>query len=140
MVEKALELDEVPVGAVVFDPADNRIVASAHNLTRTGCDASAHAEVMAIRRAGAAVGRSRLDGLALYVTLEPCAMCAGAIAHSGLSRLFYGAADEKMGAVANGVRYLDHPSSHHKIAVQGGIEAEKAAKILQDFFKGKRKK
>ncbi len=139
LIDKALELDEIPVAAVIFNPQNMQIIASGHNMTYTLCDASAHAEIVAIRKAGEVIKRPRLDGLAMYVTLEPCAMCAGAIAHSSLSELYFGAYDEKGGAIENGIRYFEQPQALHKIKVQGGIEKEKSSEILKKFFKDKRK-
>ncbi len=139
LIDKALELNEIPVAAIIFDPQNYQIIAKSCNMTYTLKDASAHAEIVAIREAGKAMDCPRLDGLAMYVTLEPCAMCAGAIAHSGLSYLFFGAYDIKGGAVENGVRFFNHSSALHKISVQGGIEQEKSANILKSFFKEKRK-
>ncbi len=139
LIEKAIELDEVPVSAVIFEPETGKIIASAHNRTYIDNDASAHAEIVAIREAGKILQTSRLDGLAIYVTLEPCTMCAGAIAHSSLSWLYFGAYDEKGGAIENGIRFFEQPSAHHKISICGGIEQEKSSQILKDFFKSKRK-
>ncbi len=138
-INKALEIDEIPVAAVIFNPETFEIIASAHNKTYSNNDASAHAEIVAIRIAGEKLQTPRLDGLAMFVTLEPCAMCAGAIGHSSLSYLYFGAYDEKGGAIENGVKYFENPSSLHKIEIKGGIEKDKFSQILKDFFKGKRK-
>ncbi len=139
-INKALELDEIPVAAVIFNPTTFEIITSAHNMTYANCDASGHAEIVAIRKAGEILNSPRLDGLAIYVTLEPCTMCAGAIAHSSLSELYFGAYDEKGGAIENGIKFFNQPCALHKIKIQGGIEKEKSSQILKNFFKGKRKK
>ncbi|MGB7319208.1 MAG: nucleoside deaminase [Planktotalea sp.] len=127
---------EVPVGAVVVK--DGVIVGRGRNATRTGCDPSAHAEIMAIRAACAALGQERLPNCDLYVTLEPCAMCAGAIAHARIARLYFGAADPKSGGVTVGARVFEQSQSHHAPEVYDGINAAAAASLLQDFFARKR--
>ncbi|MGS4944589.1 nucleoside deaminase [Meridianimarinicoccus sp. RP-17] len=129
---------EVPVGAVVVDPA-GRIVARVGNRMRETGDPTAHAEMLAIRAACAALGRDRLTGCALYVTLEPCAMCAGAIAAARVARLYYGAADPKSGGVAQGARVFDRAQCHHRPEVYDGIGAAAAGALLQDFFAGMRR-
>ncbi len=128
---------EVPVGAVVVDPA-GRVVAQAGNRTRELADPTAHAEMLAIRAACVAAGSERLAGHALYVTLEPCAMCAAAIAAARIARLCYGAADPKSGGVAHGARVFSHPQAHHVPDVYDGIGAEEAAALLRDFFAARR--
>jgi len=128
---------EVPVGAVVVDPG-GRVVASAGNRTRELADPSAHAEMLAIREACAAAGSERLPGHALYVTLEPCAMCAAVIAAARISRLVYGAADPKSGGVAHGARVFAHPQAHHMPEVVDGIAEADAAGLLRDFFGARR--
>lgn len=127
---------EVPVGAVVVK--DGVVVASAHNLTRTLPDPTAHAELLAIRRAAEALGQERLDGCDLYVTLEPCAMCAGAIAHARIARLYYGASDPKGGGVEHGSRVFEQAQCHHRPEVYGGIGETDAAGLLREFFAGRR--
>ena len=134
----ALKMGEIPVGAVVFNPSDNAIISSAHNIVYCGNDATAHAEIIAIRKACEVLKTARLDGLAMYVTLEPCIMCAGAIASCGISRLYYGAYDAKMGAVDHGLQAFNCPSCHHKIEVYGGIAEQEAAKLMVDYFKERR--
>ncbi len=124
---------EVPVGAVIVAP-DGRVVAAAGNRTRELNDPTAHAELLAIRAACAALGAERLEGHDLYVTLEPCPMCAAAISFARLRRLYYGAADPKSGGVAQGARVFDHPQCHHRPEVYDGIGAEGAAALLKDFF------
>lgn len=128
---------EVPVGAVVVSP-EGRVVARAGNRTRERADPTAHAELLALREACAAVGSERLPGHDLYVTLEPCPMCASAISQARIARLYYGAADPKSGGVAQGPRVFAHPQSHHVPEVYDGIGAEAAAELLRDFFAGRR--
>ena len=128
---------EVPVGAVAVDPA-GREVARAGNRTRELGDPTAHAEILALRAACAAAGSERLPGHALYVTLEPCAMCAQAIAFARIARLYYGASDPKSGGVAHGARVFTHPQAHHVPEIYPGIAEEEAAALLRDFFAGRR--
>ena len=124
---------EVPVGAVVVGPGGG-IIAAAGNETRAQNDPTAHAEVLAIRAACAQLGQERLAGAVLYVTLEPCAMCAGAISHARIGRVVYGASDPKSGGTDHGARVFDHPQCHHKPEVVGGISQATCAKLLKDFF------
>lgn len=128
---------EVPVGAVVVAP-DGRVVAAAGNRTRELNDPTAHAEVLAIRAACAAAGAERLPGHDLYVTLEPCPMCAAAISFARIGRLYYGAEDPKSGGVAHGARVFAHPQCHHAPEVYDGIGADAAARLLKGFFAGRR--
>ncbi|MCU9848797.1 nucleoside deaminase [Defluviimonas sp. WL0024] len=128
---------EVPVGAVIVAP-DGRIVAAAGNRTRELNDPTAHAEMLALRAACAAAGSERLPGHDLYVTLEPCPMCAAAISFARIGRLYYGAEDPKSGGVAHGARVYAHPQCHHVPEVYDGIGAEPAARLLQEFFAGRR--
>ena len=128
---------EVPVGAVVVAP-DGRIVARAGNRTRELNDPTAHAEVLALRAACAAAGSERLPGHDLYVTLEPCPMCAAAISFARIGRLYYGAEDPKSGGVAHGARVFAHPQCHHAPEVYEGIGADEAAELLREFFGRKR--
>jgi len=127
---------EVPVGAVVV--LDGRIIATAANAPRGRHDPTAHAEMLAIRAAAAAIGDDRLSDCDLWVTLEPCAMCAGAIAHARIARLYYGASDPKGGAVEHGPRLFAQPTVHHRPEVYSGIGESEAAALLRDFFAGKR--
>jgi tRNA(adenine34) deaminase len=127
---------EVPVGAVVTRGGE--VVAVVANRMRELGDPTAHAEMEAIRAALAALGTGRLDGCDLWVTLEPCAMCAGAIAHARIDRLYYGAADEKGGAVAHGPRFFTQPTCHHRPEVYGGIGETESAGLLKAFFAGRR--
>lgn len=128
---------EVPVGAVVLDPA-GRVVAQAGNRTRELSDPTAHAEILAIRAACAAAGTDRLPGHALWVTLEPCPMCAAALAFARIARLYYGAADPKSGGVGQGPRIFAHPQCHHRPEVFDGIAEAEAAALLRDFFAARR--
>ncbi len=128
---------EVPVGAVLVDPAGT-VIATATNRTRRDSDPTAHAEMLAIREAAARLGNERLEGCALWVTLEPCAMCAGAISHARIGRLYYGAADPKGGAIEHGPRLFGQPTIHHRPEVYGGIGEQEAAALLRDFFSARR--
>ena len=132
----ARDADEVPVGAVIV--RDGAVVARAGNRTLRDRDPTAHAEMLAIRAAAAALGSERLTDCDLYVTLEPCAMCAAAISFARIRRLYYGAGDPKGGAVENGVRYFTSPTCHHRPEVYGGIAESEAAALLKDFFKSRR--
>ncbi|AUC53065.1 tRNA-specific adenosine deaminase [Sagittula sp. P11] len=128
---------EVPVGAVVVAPS-GEVVARAGNRTRELSDPTAHAEVLALRAACAAAGSDRLPGHDLYVTLEPCPMCAAAISFARVARLYYGAADPKSGGVAQGPRVFSHPQCHHVPEVYDGIGAEAASALLTGFFRERR--
>ncbi len=128
---------EVPVGAVVVAPG-GRVVAAAGNRTRELADPTAHAEILALRAACAAAGSERLPGHDLYVTLEPCPMCAAAISFARIARLYYGAADPKSGGVAHGARVFAHPQCHHLPEVYDGIAAEASAALLTRFFRDRR--
>lgn len=126
----------VPVAAIVV--REGRIIASAIN-GAPGChDPTAHAEILAIRRAASALARDRLDGCDLWVTLEPCAMCAGAIAHARIARLYYGAEDVKGGAVAHGPRFFNQPVCHHRTEIYGGIGGTQSSALLRNFFAARR--
>ena len=128
----AAERGEVPVGAVVV--RDGEIVAAAGNRTRELCDPTAHAEVLAIREACRLAGSERLPGYDLYVTLEPCPICAGTISAARIARLYYGAADPKSGGVAHGARVFRHKQCHHAPEVYDGINAPEAEALLKTFF------
>ena len=128
---------EVPVGAVIVAPS-GAVVARAGNRTRELCDPTAHAEIVALRAACAAAGSERLPGHVLWVTLEPCAMCAAAIAAARIARLVYGAADPKSGGVAHGARVFDHPQAHHRPEILSGIGEGAAEALLRAFFAGLR--
>jgi tRNA(adenine34) deaminase len=134
--QMAAAAGEVPVGAVITHGGS--IIARGHNRPRRDHDPSAHAEIVAIRAAAAALGSERLNDCTLYVTLEPCAMCAGAIAHARIERLVYAASDPKGGAVEHGPRLFAQPTVHHRPEVVSGICAEEAAGLLTDFFEARR--
>jgi tRNA(adenine34) deaminase len=134
--QRALELGEVPVGAVVI--FEGRIVGRGFNRNITDCDPSAHAEIVALREAGKAVGNHRLSDCELFVTIEPCAMCSGAIVHARIRRLIYGADDPKAGAVHSALRVLNHPGLNHRVAVRQGVLAGQCAALLQEFFRLRR--
>jgi tRNA(adenine34) deaminase len=127
---------EVPVGCVIV--RGGAVVARAGNRTLADADPTAHAELLAIRQAAAALGSDRLTECDLYVTLEPCAMCAAAIAFARIRRLYYGAADAKGGAVENGVRFFASPTCHHRPEIYGGMAEAEASALLKEFFKERR--
>jgi tRNA(adenine34) deaminase len=129
---------EVPVGAVLVDGSTGEVVATAGNRTRELADPTAHAEMVVLREAAAKLGAPRLPGCDLYVTLEPCAMCAGAISLARLRRLYFAAYDPKSGGVEHGARVFDHPTCHHKPQVVGGMAETEAAELLKEFFKERR--
>ena len=136
LAEAAIAVGEVPVGAVIV--SDGKIIGRGHNRTRIDRDPTAHAEIVAIRQATQSLGNDRLEDCDLWVTLEPCTMCAGAIAHARIKRLYYAAEDPKGGGVDSGVRFFDAPTCHHKPDVYAGLESERSAKLLLDFFRGRR--
>ena len=136
LAQASARAGEVPVGAVVVK--DGAIVAEAHNAPRELTDPTAHAEILALRRAAAALGSERLEGCDLYVTLEPCAMCSGAIVHARIARLYYAASDPKGGAVEHGARVFEQPQCLHRPEVYGGIAEEPAASLLRGFFAERR--
>lgn len=131
---------EVPVGAVIIDPANGAVIAQAGNAPIEGHDPTAHAEILALRRAGQAIGSYRLSGLTLLATLEPCAMCAAAISHARIGRLVFGAEDPKGGAVVHGPRFFESATCHWRPAVAGGVLAEDSAALLRGFFRERRGK
>ena len=135
--KKAAERGEVPVGAVITDKLGN-ILAAAGNRTLADHDPTAHAEMLAIREVAARLGSERLIDCDLYVTLEPCAMCAAAISFARIRRLYFAASDEKMGAVENGPVFFAQPTCHHKPDVYGGIGGQRAETLLRDFFRNRR--
>lgn len=133
----ARDRSEIPVGAVLVD-AKGQVVATAGNRTRELADPTAHAELLVIREACLRLGTERLTGCRLYVTLEPCAMCAAAIAAARIARLYYGAADPKSGGVEQGARIFAREQSHHAPEVHGGIAEAECAGLLKEFFRGLR--
>jgi tRNA(adenine34) deaminase len=136
LAQCAAEEGEVPVGAVVVK--DGNVIGRGYNRPVSKNDPTAHAEIVALREAGAATGNYRLAGCTLYVTIEPCAMCAGAIMHARIGRLVYGAADPKAGACGSVVDLFADSRLNHHASVSGGVMAETAAKLLQDFFAARR--
>ena len=134
--QRALQAAEVPVGAVVV--CGGQIVGRGWNRNITGSDPTAHSEIIALREAGAAVGNHRLEDCELFVTIEPCAMCAGAMVHARIRRLVYGADDPKAGAVHSVMAVLNHPQLNHKIEVRSGVLAGRSAEVLQTFFRNRR--
>ena len=136
--QKAFLQDEVPIGAVLVEPESGQIVAKAHNKSEHGSDATAHAETLIIRKACQKLKTKRLWGLDLYVTLEPCTMCAAAISFARIRRLVFGAKDLKGGAVINGVKFYEQKTCHHRPEIITGICQEECGQILKDFFKQKR--
>lgn len=133
---KAKERDEVPIGAVVV--FEGQIIGRGGNQTRQTNDVTAHAEIVALRMACEALGQERLPGADLYVTLEPCTMCAAAISFARIRRLYYGARDAKGGAVESGVRFFDQPTCHHAPDVYSGLAETETSRLLVDFFQAKR--
>ena len=134
--QEALNIGEVPVGAVVI--FEDKIVGRGWNRNLSDRDPSAHAEIIALREAGATTGNHRLIGCELFATIEPCAMCAGAMVHSRLKRLVFGADDPKAGAVHSVMQVLNHPQLNHKMEVRGGVLADRCAELLREFFRERR--
>jgi tRNA(adenine34) deaminase len=133
---RALEAGEVPVGAVVV--CEGRIVGRGWNRNIADADPTAHAEILALREAGATVGNHRLGDCELFATIEPCAMCAGAMVHARIRRLVYGADDAKAGAVRSVMQVVNHPQLNHKMEVRGGVLAGRSAEVVQGFFRSRR--
>lgn len=136
--QAAAEAGETPVGALILDPVTGEVVAKAGNAPIGLHDPTAHAEIRAIRMAAEKLGNYRLTGLSLFVTLEPCAMCAGAISHARIGRLVFGASDPKGGGVIHGARVFDQPTCHWKTEVASGVMADESAEMLRSFFKARR--
>ncbi|WP_293904907.1 tRNA adenosine(34) deaminase TadA [Phenylobacterium sp.] len=137
--QAAAAAGETPVGAVVVDPATGEVIAVGANRPIGSHDPTAHAEIVAIREAARKRGNYRLTDLTLVVTLEPCAMCAGAISHARIGRLVFGAEDPKGGAVVNGPRFFDQPTCHWRPLVEGGVLADESSAVLKGFFQARRK-
>ncbi len=135
--ERAFRIGEVPVGAVIVN-SDGKVIATAHNLVESEFDATAHAECLVLRKAMRNLGQKYLEECDLWVTLEPCAMCAGAISNARIRRLYYAVEDKKGGAVDNGSRVFSHATCHHKPEIYGGIMKTQSASLLKRFFLGKR--
>lgn len=133
---RAADLGEVPVGALVIK--DGAILGQGHNRTLLDNDPTAHAEIVALRQASAKFGNHRLTGCSMVVTIEPCAMCAGAIIHARLARLIYGASDPKAGAAGSVLQVLNHPRLNHKLQIAAGILNERCSEILKSFFQARR--
>lgn len=139
LARQASQAGEVPVGALVFDPLTGEIIAEGHNAPVAGHDPTAHAEIMVLRRAGAVRENYRLTGLHLYVSLEPCAMCAGATSLARISKLIFAACDPKGGAVIHGPRFFEQPTCHWRPEIEQDVAAgEIASELLRDFFKARR--
>ncbi|MEY3953832.1 MAG: hypothetical protein RLZZ397_712 [Pseudomonadota bacterium] len=136
LAHQAAQNGEVPVGAVVVK--DGQMVGQGYNSPIQRHDPTAHAEMVAMREAALNLGNYRLSGCQLFVTVEPCTMCAGAIAHARFSRLIYGASEPRSGAIASVMQFLDHPASHQHTQVTAGVLAEPCAKVMRDFFKSRR--
>ena len=134
--QRAQEAGEVPVGAVVV--CEGRVIGRGWNRNLGDCDPTAHAEIVALREAAAAVGNHRLANCDLFATIEPCPMCAGALVHARIQRLVYGADDPKAGAVQSVLQVLNHPQLNHRVEVRGGVLAGRCAELLQRFFKNRR--
>jgi tRNA(Arg) A34 adenosine deaminase TadA len=137
--QDASDRGEAPIGAVVVDPETGEVIATAGNSPISLSDPTAHAEVLALREAARKLGNYRLTGLTLVVTLEPCAMCAGAISHARIGRLVYGADDPKGGGVVHGAKVFDQPTCHWRPEIQGGVLAGESAELLRGFFRARRK-
>ena len=138
LAEEAASCGEVPVGAVVVDLANNVLLGQGRNRVIEDRDPSAHAEVVALRAAGAARGNYRLPGATLYVTVEPCTMCAGALVHARIERLVFGALEPRTGAVESCARVLGNPAHNHRVAVDGGVMAAECAALMRAFFQERR--
>jgi len=134
--QRALEMGEVPVGAIVV--CDGKIIARGWNRNIADADPTAHAEIVALREAGASLGSHRLGDCELFVTIEPCSMCAGAMVHARIQRLVYGADDPKAGAVRSVMQVLNHPQLNHELEVRSGVLAGRSAELLQAFFRSRR--
>ena len=137
--QAAADAGEVPVGAILVDPASGEVISTGANGPIGAHDPTAHAEIVAMRRAATALGNYRLTDLTLYVTLEPCAMCAGAISHARIGRVVWGADDPKGGAVIHGGRFFDQPTCHWRPRTESGVMADPAAEMLRSFFRSRRK-
>jgi len=138
LAQAAADADEVPVGAILVDEATGAVIAEGANRPISSCDPTAHAEIVALRAAAQSLGNYRLTGLTLYVTLEPCPMCAGALSLARVGRVVWAADDPKGGGVIHGPRVFDQPTCHWRPTVEGGLLAEEAASLLKRFFRARR--
>ena len=138
LAKQAMQEDEVPVGAVIVDPKSSKIISKAYNMTQATQDPTAHAELIAIKEACQIISSKNLSRYDLYVTLEPCAMCATAISYARISRLYFGAYDTKYGAIDNGVKIFQSSTTLYKPEIYGGISEEECSLLLKNFFKQKR--
>ena len=138
LAQAAAQAGEAPIGALVVDPASGEVLGAAGNAPIGNHDPTAHAEILALRQAAEKLGNYRLTGMTLFVTLEPCAMCAGAISHARIGRVVFGADDPKGGAVVSGSRFFEQPTCHSRPVVTGGLLAEESAALLRGFFKARR--
>jgi len=139
--QRALEAGEVPIGAIIVcenKVGENKIIARAHNRSITNNDPTAHAEILALRAAGSTIENYRLTDCTLFVTLEPCAMCAGALIHARIRRVVYGARDPKTGADGSVMQVLNHPTLNHRMEIQSGVLAGRCTELLQSFFRQRR--
>jgi tRNA(adenine34) deaminase len=134
----AAELDEIPIGAIIVSSA-GELLATAGNRTRTDCDPTAHAEIVALRDAAAAIGNYRLTGATIYSTIEPCAMCAGALVQARIKRLVFGALDERFGAVHTQFQICDTSSLNHRIEIASGVLENECRQLMQEFFQRRRR-
>ena len=140
LAKQAAECDEIPVGCLIVDPQKQEIVAEAHNKSQHIGNATDHAEMLCLREACQKLNQNRLRNMDMYVTLEPCTMCAAAISFARIKHLYFGAYDEKGGAVVNGIKFFEQPTCHHHPLISGGILEQECSQILKDFFQNKRKK
>ncbi len=140
LAKQAYSEDEIPVGCLIVNPSTGEIVSLTHNLSQHSEDATAHAEILAIRDACKKLKQNRLRGMDMYVTLEPCTMCAAAISFARIQNIYFGAYDEKGGAVVNGIKFYDSPTCHHRPNVSGGHLEVECSTLLKEFFKNKRNK
>ncbi len=140
LAKQAYSHDEIPVGCLIVNPNNGKILAATYNRNQHYDDATAHAEILAIREACKKLGQNRLRNMDMYVTLEPCTMCAAAISFARIQNLYFGAYDEKGGAVVNGVKFYESPTCHHRPNISGGHLKDECSNLLKDFFKNKRSK
>lgn len=138
LARQAMAEGEVPVGAVIYHHGTKSLIASAYNRVEARGDCTAHAEMLAIRQAQDVLGSKSLKDCDIWVSLEPCAMCAGALAHAHIARIYYGAEDKKGGAIDNGPHIFNQPTTHHRPEIYGGLSSQASATLLSDFFKAKR--